>query len=123
MLDGKPLLRSALQKVYGMALFDSLKLKAMHEQLNSKSVAPSKAYRRNVAVYELLCYINNIVACYISRNEEPIPVFIGRAREYFLRAKPSAPWENYYAYVEEYLNEMESHLIENGINPRLAEFL
>jgi hypothetical protein len=99
-----------------MALFDSSKITAMHEGLNSKAIAPSKGYRRNVVVYELLCYVNNIIACYVSKNEEPIPVFIGRARDYLSHAQPSEAWGNYYAYVAKYLNEMEAHLIENGTN-------
>lgn len=99
-----------------MSLFASRKIDGMHEQLNSKSFAPSRGFRRNVAVYELVCYINNIVACYVSKNIEPIPVFIARAKRYIANAKHSEEWQTYYEYVSLYLNEVENHLVENGIN-------
>ena len=99
-----------------MTLFTSSKIDGMHEQLNSKGFAPIRGFRRNVTVYELVCYINNIVACYVSKNAEPIPVFIGRAKAYIASAKPNEEWQVYYEYVSHYLNEVESHLIENGIS-------
>lgn len=101
-----------------MTLFHSRKIELMHEQLNSKALVPGRSYRRNVVVYELLCYVNNIVACYVAKNEEPIPIFIGRARTYLASAKPSEEWSGYYAYVEQYLNEMEMHLIDHGVDPK-----
>lgn len=51
-------------------------------QLNSKSFVPGRGFRRNVTLYELVCYINNIVACYVSKNAEPIPVFIACTKAY-----------------------------------------
>ena len=98
-----------------MPLFESEKIEAMHSQLNAKGLAPSRGFRRNVVVYELVCYVNNIIACYVSKNEEPIPIFIERARLFIANAKSDSEWQMYYNSVSVYLNELESHFRENGI--------
>lgn len=90
-----------------MPLFESKKIEAIHSQLNTKGFVPSRGFRRNVMVYELVCYVNNIIACYVSKNEEPIPIFIKRARLFIENAKSDSEWQPYYSSVSAYLNEVE----------------
>lgn len=98
-----------------MPLFESERIEAIHSQLNAKGLVPCRGFRRNVVVYELVCYVNNIIACYVSKNEEPIPIFIERSRLFIANAKSDSEWQAYYNSVSAYLNELESHLNENGI--------
>lgn len=99
-----------------MALFESEKVRNIQALLNSKKIAPSRGYRRNVSVYSLVCYVNNITGCYLSRNEEPIPIFIGRARQHMVDFPAGNEWEGYYELVSSYLDLLESHLKRHGID-------
>ncbi|MCI5208894.1 MAG: hypothetical protein D3910_08885 [Candidatus Electrothrix sp. ATG2] len=63
-------------------LFNSTELDAMHRELNKSENIPEMGFRRNVRVYELICYINNIIGCYLGKNAETIPIFIGRSRSH-----------------------------------------
>lgn len=98
-----------------MPLFESELISSIQASLNSKEFAPSRGYRRDVRVYSLVCFVNNITGCYLSKNEEPIPVFIERAREHMREFPAGEEWERYYELVSEYLNELESHFASNGI--------
>ena len=99
-----------------MALFESKEISNFQTVLNSVENAPSRGYRRNVTVYTLVCYVNNITGCYLSKNSEPIPVFIGRARGHMQDYPPGEVWGNYYELVTKYLNMVESHLESYGID-------
>lgn len=99
-----------------MPLFESEEISSLQVLLNSKEFAPSRGYRRNVTVYTLVCYVNNITGCYISRNEEPIPIFIGRARDHMRDFPADEEWDRYYDLVSKYLDQIESHLNNYGID-------
>ena len=55
------------------------KLKQFHALLNSPDIVPEQAYRMSANLYPLVCYINNIIGLYLSKNYEVIPLFINRA--------------------------------------------
>jgi hypothetical protein len=69
-------------------------------------------------VYTLVCYVNNITGCYLSKNEEPIPIFIGRAREHMKEFPAGEEWKKYYELVSIYLSQVESHLESFGIDTK-----
>src|SRR5258706_8516634 len=48
----------------------------MHKVLNSESVVPGRAYRRNVVMYALVSYVNIMIGSYLSRNLSPVRLFI-----------------------------------------------
>lgn len=73
--------------------------------LNKPDNLPKKAYRRDFEIYELVCYVNNITACYISENYNPIEIFSQRAKEHIDRDACSENRE-YYDIVLEYLKEV-----------------
>ena len=97
------------------SLFQSPEIDELHSLLNSKDNAPRRGYRRNVEIYELVCYVNNIIACYLSHNEKPIPVFIERAK-IFLKEHGSAEWKEYCELVGKYLATLENHLSKHGVD-------
>jgi len=97
-------------------LFKSEEINDWHKKLNSKEHSPRRGYRRNVRVYTLVCYVNNIVGCFLSHNEGPIPVFIGRARKHMVDFPDNGEWHEYYKIVTNYLNTVETHLLEHGID-------
>jgi len=96
-------------------LFKSTAIEKMHEEYNSEANIPKHGFRRNSIIYELVCYINNIIACYVSKNEKPIPIFIERAKVYVNESSEKEELSNYLNKVKEYLEVMESHLQENGV--------
>ena len=55
------------------------KLKLFHVLLNSPNIVPEQAYRMSANLYPLVCYINNIIGLYLSKNYEVIPLFISCA--------------------------------------------
>jgi hypothetical protein len=97
-------------------LFKSEKIDGLHKKLNSKKHSPRHGYRRNAAVYRLVCYVNNIVGCYMSHNESPIPVFIGRARKYMKDFMNNEDLIDYYKMVNNYLDTVENHLKDHGVD-------
>jgi hypothetical protein len=98
--------------------FESEKIEAWHKKLNSKELRPDIRYRRNAGVYPLVCYVNNIVSLYLSHNEDPIPVFIGRARKHMKKYPDTENCFEYYKMVTNYLDEIENHLKNHGMSTK-----
>ena len=96
--------------------FESEKIDAWHKKLNSKGLRPDIRYRRNAVVYPLVCYVNNIAALYLSQNEDPIPVFIGRARKHMKNNPDTENCHEYYKMVSNYLDDIENHLKNCGMS-------
>jgi len=97
-------------------LFESEKLDEWYRKLNSEECEAPRGYRRDVVVYELVCYVNNIIGCYLGRNIKPILRFIERSRLYMERVPPKENLEKYYTMVDNYLTDLEHHLKSNGVN-------
>lgn len=84
----------------------SAKIHHLQVMLNKPGNLPRKAYRRDFGIYELVCCVNNITACYISENYDPIEILAQRAKEYIDR-NDSPENGRYYAIVLEYLKELD----------------
>lgn len=85
-------------------------LEKMQKALNSKELCPRKGYRRDVPVYELVCYVNNIIGCYMSENFEPIKIFSDRAKIFIDDNKEDETNKEYFELVGRYLRLMEEYL-------------
>ncbi|WP_444900368.1 hypothetical protein ACJJIX_00055 [Microbulbifer sp. VAAC004] len=85
-------------------------IEKIQKSINSKGVCPKKGFRRDVAIYELVCYVNNITGCYLSGNLDPIGVFICRARDFIHDNKEDKENREYFQLVEKYLLLMEGCL-------------
>jgi hypothetical protein len=85
-------------------------IERIQKTLNSKEFSPKKGYRRDVDIYELVCYVNNITGCYLSGNSEPIRHFLSRARIYIDDNKKDETNKDYYELVTRYLKLMEEYL-------------
>jgi hypothetical protein len=81
-------------------------VKAFHAVVNSPGLVPEQCYRRNKVSYVLVCYVNNIIGLFLSKNYEVIPVFIARAATHMAENPPSLGSEAYYTVVEKYLAQM-----------------
>jgi hypothetical protein len=55
------------------------KIDSFHQKLNRRDSLPEGCYRRNNMHYRLVCYVNNIIALYLSSEFNGIPIFINRA--------------------------------------------
>ena len=63
----------------------SVELERYHANLNRDGVIDAAWYRRDRAPYECVCYINNIVAAYYSRNHEVMSIFLRRAHQWLTK--------------------------------------
>ena len=87
------------------------KIDRFHQKLNHKDSVPEGCYRRNNMHYRLVCYVNNIIALYLSSEFNGIPIFINRAFKEIVFLKKILK-ENkreippYYNFVLEYLKLM-----------------
>jgi hypothetical protein len=75
-------------------LMDSLLLK-----LNSAEYLPASAFRRNHQIYELVCYVNNLIACKLSENHDGLSLFKSRILEYTSCHPPAPDSEKYYELI------------------------
>jgi len=91
-------------------LFLDEKLACVLRKLNSKKFTPKKIYRRDVAHYELICYLNNITGCYLSGNNAAAKLFSQRARIYIEDNNFSKSEPEYCALAEEFLTLMENQI-------------
>lgn len=85
-------------------------IKQFHSCLNNSGVVPEQAYRRNSGSYPLVCYINNIVGLFLSKNYEVIPIFVARAAEHMATYPPSVATTTYYELANRYLAQIVYHL-------------
>ena len=84
-------------------------IKQFHACLNGSDLIPEQALRRNKRDYSLVCYINNIIGLFLSKNYEPIPIFVARAIEHMEEYAPTKVSSEYYATVKLYLSQMVYH--------------
>lgn len=85
-------------------------IKQFHSRLNSTDLIPEQALRRNSSIYPLVCYVNNIMGLFLSKNYEPIPIFIARAAEHMANFPPAPTSGPYYIAVNRYLSQVTYHL-------------
>lgn len=85
-------------------------IKQFHSCLNNSEAVPEQAYRRNSGSYPLVCYINNIVGLFLSKNYEVIPIFVARAAEHMAAHPPNAATTAYYELASCYLAQIVYHL-------------
>jgi hypothetical protein len=82
------------------------KLKDLHVLLNKEDVVPEQAYRMSRANYSLVCFVNNIICLYLSKNYEVIPIFISRAHRHMVDFPANPAAKAYYEHVYRYLCQM-----------------
>jgi len=87
----------------------SVRVSELQAKLNEPNNLPEKAFRRNVVVYELVCYVNIITGCLLSKNWGPISIFTERCQQ-FMSENKEATNSVYYSLVDEYLNLVESYI-------------
>ena len=81
----------------------------LQNTLNTHALLPDKALRRNSVLYELVCYVNNVIALNLSENHRPIGTFIERAETFMSENEGACP--DYYQKVDEYFS-----LLKRAIN-------
>jgi|SRR6185369_3152377 len=89
-------------------------LASLQSQLNALELVEGIWYRPSHVAYELICYINNIIALHASRNYGTVPLFIERAKKYLSGSKAEAVSEEYRRVVARYLAHMEKVLEDNS---------
>jgi len=97
-------------------LFESDDLARFIKLLNTEDLAPKDGFRRNKSIYELVCYVNNIIGCYMSQRVDPIPIFISRIRIYLDESTIGPEDEEYCMQAREFVGVLENHLESNGVS-------
>lgn len=81
-------------------------IKQYHVYLNSSDILPEQWAKPSAGHFFLVSYVNTIIGLFISKNYEPIPLFIMRAFK-FLQEVPASPVsERYRILVRRYLYQM-----------------
>ena len=75
-----------------------------HTKLNSSDLIDETYYRRNHINYELICYINHIVACYYSNNFETMALFYLRSKKILDSHRGNAIEQKYRRIIDDYLS-------------------
>ena len=78
-------------------------LEDLHRRLNAANLMPQSSYRRNKQEYELVCYVNNMIGCCLSRNYVALGLFKARAERFIADNPPKPEFDDYYALVKMYL--------------------
>ncbi len=81
-----------------------------HQTLNSEGTIPPGLYRRNTSEYQLICYINNVIGCFIAGNHSTASLFLYRARQHIERCPANSNLEGFYQEASAYLSDVESYL-------------
>jgi len=97
-------------------LFESDELAGFIKLLNTEDLAPKGGFRRNKSIYELVCYVNNNIGCYMSKCVKPIPIFISRIRIYLAESTIAPEDEEYCIQVSKFVGVLENHLESNGVS-------
>ncbi|MFZ6844222.1 hypothetical protein [Undibacterium sp. RuTC16W] len=88
------------------------KLKQFHIMLNHANIVPEQSYRMSGTIYPLVCYVNNIVALYGSKNYEVSPIFISRVINH-MDDHPAPPAASaYYDMIARYIRQM-TYVLKN----------
>jgi hypothetical protein len=85
-------------------------LRSFHHKLNSATLVPAKAYRRNSGLYPLVSYVNNLLGAMLSENYDVASVFVARAAEHMAAIPASEESRPYYSLVSRYLSHVIHHL-------------
>jgi hypothetical protein len=101
----------------GLAMTLPEQIDALQRQLNAAAIVDARWYRRNMTQYELLCYVNTLVALYVARNWEPVPLFIERATTYLDGAAAVHLSAAYVALVRHYLAALAEYVAVVGGPP------
>ncbi len=85
-------------------------IEKFHVLLNHDAMIPGQCYRMSHTYYSMVCYTNQVVALFISKNFQMIPLFIGRAYAQLERFEGEPNTEGYRKLVLDYLSQMSFYL-------------
>jgi len=94
-----------------------------HARLNSPEVIPGGWYRRNVSQYEILSYINHIIALQIAGNWDTAPLFVRRAAKFLAKPVAEHLTPEYRALAIEFLRAAATDLRREDVGKFGLEFL
>lgn len=87
-------------------------LEKFHSLLNNDAMIPAQCYRMSHTHYSMVCYTNQVVALYLSKNYQMIPLFIERSYKQMERFEGQPNTEGYRSLVLNYFSQMAFYLKE-----------
>jgi len=89
-----------------------LEIEKYHQQLNSPVVIDGTYYSSNRHAFELMTYINHIIACYYAKNFSAMTAFLCRAKKLLDVGNTSSISSEYLAMVKQYLVCIQSYIFD-----------
>lgn len=90
-------------------------IEKFHLLLNHDAMIPAQCYRMSNNLYSMVCYTNQVVALFVSKNFQMIPVFINRAYKQLKQFDDQPGTVGYRTLVLDYLCQVTFYL-ENYCN-------
>lgn len=85
-------------------------IEKFHVLLNHEAMIPAQCYRMSDNLYSLVCFTNQIVALFISKNYQMIPIFIGRVLTQLQKVESQPGVMGYRNLVYDYLCQVAYYL-------------
>jgi len=76
---------------------------AFHGRLNSPETVPGGWYRRNAPQYEMLSYVNHVIALQLAGDWENVTLFVRRAAKYLSSSSAECLTPEYRALAADFL--------------------
>ena len=89
-------------------------IEKFHLLLNHQAMIPAQCYRMSDNLYSLVCFTNQIVALFISKNYQMIPIFIERVLKQLQRVESQPDVMGYRHLVYDYLCQVSYYLAQFG---------
>lgn len=89
-------------------------IEKFHLLLNHQAMIPAQCYRMSDNLYSLVCFTNQIVALFISKNYQMIPIFIERVFKQLQRVESQPGVMGYRHLVYDYLCQVSYYLAQFG---------
>ncbi|MCA2019226.1 hypothetical protein LDJ79_24240 [Vibrio tritonius] len=85
-------------------------IEKFHVLLNHEAMIPAQCYRMSDNLYSLVCFTNQIVALFISKNYQMIPIFMGRVLTQLQKVQNQPGVIGYSKLVYDYLCQVAYYL-------------
>jgi hypothetical protein len=89
-----------------------LEIEKYHQQLNSPVIIEGSYYGSNRHAFELMTYINHVIACYYAKNFLAMTVFLCRAKKFLDVGDTRSINKEYREMVRKYLDCIQSYIFD-----------
>lgn len=102
-----------------------LEIEKYHQQLNSPVLIDGSYYSSNRDAFELMTYINHVIACYYAKNFLAMTVFLCRAKKFLDVGDTSSIRSEYLAMAKQYLDLVQLYIFgleDDYLNEKIENY-